>query len=193
MRDHGALVPGLWFLEIGNVLLQAERRGRITAADVAVRLELISALPIMVDQNTVGRAWNEVLHLAGAERLTVYDATYPGTGGAARPGLVYAGQCPGGSRAAAPRGGFALAADGSDRYDSTCVDQVAGVFSPGTGRFYRRDRLVVWVHWLVRFNCRFAPHHGRSWAKLGPALDARDPSLAKVGHLNDSSSEFSNV
>jgi hypothetical protein len=22
-RDHGALVPGLWFLELGNVLLQA--------------------------------------------------------------------------------------------------------------------------------------------------------------------------
>jgi len=76
VREHGALVPGLWFLEVGNVLLHAERRGRIAAADVAVRLELISALPIMVDQNTVGRAWNEVLHLARAEWLTVYDATY---------------------------------------------------------------------------------------------------------------------
>jgi len=76
VREYGALVPGLWFLEVGNVMLQAERRGRIAAADVAVRLELISALPIMVDQNTVGRAWGEVLHLARAERLPVYDATY---------------------------------------------------------------------------------------------------------------------
>jgi predicted nucleic acid-binding protein len=76
VRDYGALVPGLWFLEVGNVLLQAERRGRIAAADVAVRLDLISALPIMVDQNTVGRAWTEVLHLARVERLTLYDATY---------------------------------------------------------------------------------------------------------------------
>ncbi len=76
VRDDGALVPGLWFLEVGNVLLQAERRGKITAPDVAVRLELMSALPIMVDQNTVGRAWNEVLDLARAEQLSVYDAAY---------------------------------------------------------------------------------------------------------------------
>ncbi len=75
-RDQGALVPGLWFLELGNALLQAERRGRILAPDVAVRLELISALPIMVDQNSVGRAWSEILRLARAERLTSYDATY---------------------------------------------------------------------------------------------------------------------
>jgi len=73
---HGALVPGLWFLEVGNGLVQAERRRKITAADADVRLALISSLPIMVDQNTVGRAWNEVLHLARAERLSVYDATY---------------------------------------------------------------------------------------------------------------------
>lgn len=76
VRDDGALVPGLWFLELGNVLLQAERRGRITATDVAVRLELISALPILVDQNTVGRAWTEVLNIARADRLSLYDATY---------------------------------------------------------------------------------------------------------------------
>jgi predicted nucleic acid-binding protein len=76
VRDDGALVPGLWFLEVGNVLLQAERRGKITASDVAVRLELMSALPIMVDQNKVGRAWNEVLDLARVERLSFYDAAY---------------------------------------------------------------------------------------------------------------------
>jgi predicted nucleic acid-binding protein len=75
-RDHGALVPGLWFLELGNVLLQAERRGRISAADVAVRLDLISALPIYVDQNSAGRAWTDILDFARAQKLTVYDATY---------------------------------------------------------------------------------------------------------------------
>jgi predicted nucleic acid-binding protein len=76
VRDSGALVPELWFLELGNVLVQAERRGKIAAADVAVRLDLISALPVMVDRNIVGRAWNEILDLARAKRLTVYDATY---------------------------------------------------------------------------------------------------------------------
>jgi predicted nucleic acid-binding protein len=73
---NGALVPGLWFLELGNVLLAAERRRRITAADVAARLELISALPIYVDQQSIARAWTEILHLARAQNLTTYDATY---------------------------------------------------------------------------------------------------------------------
>lgn len=73
---NGALVPGLWFLELGNVLLAAERRRRITAADVAARLELISALPIYVDQQSIARAWTEILHLARDQNLTTYDATY---------------------------------------------------------------------------------------------------------------------
>ena len=34
VRDEGAVVPGLWRLELGNVLLQAEKRGRISASDV---------------------------------------------------------------------------------------------------------------------------------------------------------------
>ncbi|MDR3520033.1 MAG: type II toxin-antitoxin system VapC family toxin [Acidocella sp.] len=76
VRDHGALVPGLWFLEVANVLLQAEKRGRISGADVLLRLELISSLPIMVDQNGVGLAWGPVLEMARAEGLTVYDAAY---------------------------------------------------------------------------------------------------------------------
>ncbi len=76
VRDEGAVVPGLWHLELGNVLLQAEKRGRISARDVAARFELIAALPIYVDQETTARAWREILTLARAQRLTVYDATY---------------------------------------------------------------------------------------------------------------------
>jgi predicted nucleic acid-binding protein len=76
VRDGGAIVPGLWHLELGNVLLQAERRGRIGGPDVAARLDLIAELPISVDQETTIRAWRETLALARSERLTVYDATY---------------------------------------------------------------------------------------------------------------------
>ena len=46
VRDRGAVVPGLWHLEVANVLLQTERRGRIATGDVATRLELIAQLPI---------------------------------------------------------------------------------------------------------------------------------------------------
>ncbi|HEX9168154.1 MAG TPA: type II toxin-antitoxin system VapC family toxin [Roseiarcus sp.] len=76
VRDEGAVVPGLWHLELANVLLQAEKRGRISAREIATRLELIAALPIYVDQETTPRAWREILTLARAQRLTVYDATY---------------------------------------------------------------------------------------------------------------------
>ena len=76
VRDEGAVVPGLWRLELGNVLLQAERRGRISAGDVASRLDLIAELPISVDPETADRAWRDILTLARAERLTVYDAAY---------------------------------------------------------------------------------------------------------------------
>jgi len=76
VRDEGGIVPGLWHLELGNVLLQAERRGRLSARDVAARLELLRALPIATDEETAARAWGEVLGLARAERLTAYDAAY---------------------------------------------------------------------------------------------------------------------
>ena len=76
VRDEGAIVPGLWHLELGNVLLQAERRGRITPKDVGVRLDLIAELPIVTDQETTARAWREILTMARADRLTTYDATY---------------------------------------------------------------------------------------------------------------------
>jgi predicted nucleic acid-binding protein len=76
VRDEGAVVPGLWHLEVANVLLQAEKRGRITAADITMRLELIAELPIDTDNETTARAWREILALARVEGLTTYDAAY---------------------------------------------------------------------------------------------------------------------
>lgn len=76
VRDDGAIVPGLWHLEVSNVLLQAERRGRISRSDVAARLGLIADLPISVDQETAARSLREILALARAELLTTYDAAY---------------------------------------------------------------------------------------------------------------------
>ena len=76
VRDQGAVVPGLWHLEVANVLLQAEKRGRITTGDIAMRLELIAELPIATDHETTARAWREILSLARAEGLTTYDAAY---------------------------------------------------------------------------------------------------------------------
>jgi len=76
VRDLGAVVPGLWHLEVANVLLQAEKRERITGGDVTMRLDLIAALPITTDSETTARAWREILALARAQGLTTYDAAY---------------------------------------------------------------------------------------------------------------------
>ena len=58
------------------MLTQAERRGRMTAADLSARVVLLEALPIVVDDATASRALHETLALARAEELTAYDAAY---------------------------------------------------------------------------------------------------------------------
>jgi predicted nucleic acid-binding protein len=59
-----------------SLAMACERRGRLSPADVAARLELIAALPIATDGETTARALRETLALARAERLTTYDASY---------------------------------------------------------------------------------------------------------------------
>ena len=76
LRNGSAFVPNLWHLELGNVLIQAERRKRITSAQISTRLELISRLPIETDTETDSRAFREILTLARSETLTTYDAAY---------------------------------------------------------------------------------------------------------------------
>jgi len=72
----GAVVPGLWRLEVGNALLIAERRGRLKKRKVEERLALLSALPISVDAETDTQAWQDTILLARAHKLTLYDACY---------------------------------------------------------------------------------------------------------------------
>ena len=71
----GALVPDVWGLELGNVLVQAEKRGRITYAQMTIMLEFVGRLPITMDGDGT-RALKEVLTLARVASLTTYDAAY---------------------------------------------------------------------------------------------------------------------
>jgi len=71
-----ALVPALWHLEIGNVLLMAERRGRITNVQLREHVALLHGLPVGTDDEPPARTLPAVLALAGAHRLTTYDAAY---------------------------------------------------------------------------------------------------------------------
>lgn len=76
LRGSKAIVPGLWFLEVGNALLSAERRGRLTPAESVHFLGLLCQLPIQVEELSPRQAWEEILSLARIYRLSTYDAVY---------------------------------------------------------------------------------------------------------------------
>lgn len=76
LESAEAVVPAIWPLEIGNVLLVAERRRRLGKADVARFLELIGDLPITVEQETPARMLTDILSLARQFDLSTYDASY---------------------------------------------------------------------------------------------------------------------
>lgn len=76
LRTTPAHAPALWALEIGNILLGAEKRKRITQARTVAFLGILGDLDIRIDPDLPGRAFRDVLPLARERRLTTYDATY---------------------------------------------------------------------------------------------------------------------
>ena len=76
LADLGAVVPGIWPLEVANVLLVAERRGRLDQARSLRFISLLRQLPIIVDVETDRRAFTEIGQVARAYDLSAYDAAY---------------------------------------------------------------------------------------------------------------------
>ena len=76
LETEGAIAPLTWRLEIGNVLLKAQTRGRITAYFRIGAIEELMTLPVTFDGRTNERAWGEILNMAARLRLTTYDAAY---------------------------------------------------------------------------------------------------------------------
>jgi predicted nucleic acid-binding protein len=76
LSEKRALVPILWYYEVGNGLIMAYRRKRITLDKIDDFLNRLGALPIDAAQQTTV----EILQLpawALAHGLTNYDAAYP--------------------------------------------------------------------------------------------------------------------
>lgn len=71
-----ALVPAIWPLEVGNVLLVAERKKRLSHASAVRFLDLLGGLPIAVEQEPPDRMLKEILSLAREHELSTYDASY---------------------------------------------------------------------------------------------------------------------
>jgi predicted nucleic acid-binding protein len=76
LRARQALVPSLWPLEVTNVLLVAERRGRTNEARSSRFVALLNSLPIVVDPATADQALATTLHLGRQFGLSSYDASY---------------------------------------------------------------------------------------------------------------------
>ena len=76
LQTSEAHVPSLWLWDTANVLIQAERRERITAAAIRTFLGLLEALPIHIDHAGTATIWHDTLALARAHRLTFYHAAY---------------------------------------------------------------------------------------------------------------------
>lgn len=76
LSKHDALAPGIWPLEVGNVLLAAEKKTRISPPDSLHFLNLLASLPIHVENLTAQRMLDAVFLLAREQGLSSYDAAY---------------------------------------------------------------------------------------------------------------------
>jgi predicted nucleic acid-binding protein len=75
LSDNRAVVPMLWFYEIGNGLLMAQRRKRISFDQIEGFVARLKVLPVDAAQQTPSDIL-ELPALANAHGLTSYDAAY---------------------------------------------------------------------------------------------------------------------
>lgn len=76
VADMETVVPHLWYTEVANALLVAERRHVVNEAQVIDYLSRLSHLPIITDDVTPENRRDNVMALAREHGLTAYDATY---------------------------------------------------------------------------------------------------------------------
>jgi predicted nucleic acid-binding protein len=76
LMESSAVVPSIWPLEVGNVLLVAEWKKRLSEADSARFLALLTQLPIIVEQESPERMLKEIIAVARDHKLSTYDASY---------------------------------------------------------------------------------------------------------------------
>jgi len=76
LTQSGAWVPGIWRLEVANILEVGVRHGRHDSAFRDSTLADLALLPIQTDPETDWHAWGTTVDLADRHRLTLYDAAY---------------------------------------------------------------------------------------------------------------------
>ncbi len=76
MKADAAVVPGLWGLEVANVLARAESAGLVSEARSETFIGMLQKLDISVDPATPAHALAATLQLARRHKLSAYDAAY---------------------------------------------------------------------------------------------------------------------
>ena len=71
-----ALVPGIWPLEVANVVVKAQARGLVSEARASAFIGLLQEMGITTDAHTADRALGDTLQLARRFKLSSYDASY---------------------------------------------------------------------------------------------------------------------
>jgi len=74
--ETAGIVPLIWPLEVGNALIGAERRGRLSQAESERFLELLRSLPIRIEPVSLTYLFGDVIGLAREQNLSTYDAAY---------------------------------------------------------------------------------------------------------------------
>lgn len=71
-----ATAPHLWALEVANILLVSERRGRIDAAKRKLMAEAVRDLGVLEQPQPQDLIFGAVMDLAARHKLSSYDASY---------------------------------------------------------------------------------------------------------------------
>jgi predicted nucleic acid-binding protein len=69
-------VPHLWIYELGNLLLMAHRRNRVTAPQLAEAEATYAAVRCAFHDQTDAVCRHRIMHMAQGHGLTAYDAAY---------------------------------------------------------------------------------------------------------------------
>lgn len=74
--QNQAIVPAIFWTELANVLLVAERRGRLSRDNAQEILQLMQQLPIAIDPTQTKDTAESVFQLGRQHGLAAYDAAY---------------------------------------------------------------------------------------------------------------------
>ncbi|MEQ1667862.1 MAG: type II toxin-antitoxin system VapC family toxin [Sulfuriferula sp.] len=73
---ESVIVPGIWCLEVSNVITRAESKYGLTEARSSEFMHVLQQMHIQVDAETCVYAMNETIQLSRRYNLSTYDAAY---------------------------------------------------------------------------------------------------------------------